>query len=209
MLGTNKLSASVGTAVSTWRYHNALKFSLKAFLPVIAASVIGSWLGARLALHLDPAYLRPMLLAALPVVAWLVWAHKDFGTHDHSHHLSAEQRTARGMAIALPVGAYDGFFGPGTGTFLAIAFSRWGRYDLLGATGRAKLLNLVSNTGALLTFIFAGRLDWRVGLPMMVAGTAGNWVGSHLGVKKGAAIIRPAVITVCAGLFAKILYDTL
>jgi len=207
VLGTNKLSSSVGTVVSTWRYHNALRFSIKDFLPVIAASMIGSWLGARLAILVDPSWIRPMLLAALPVVAWLVWSKKDFGSVDDSHQLSAAERRRRGVLVAAPIGAYDGFFGPGTGTFFAIAFARWGRHDLLGATARAKVLNLVSNLGALGAFIWAGRLDWKIGLSMSLLSVAGHWVGSHLGVKKGASVIRPVVALVCAGLFAKVLFD--
>lgn len=209
ILGTNKLVSCLGTVVSTARYHRALKFSIKDFLPVIAASMFGSWIGARLALLVDPSWIRPMLLAALPVVAWLVWSKKDFGAVDETHTLPKAERTRRGVLVALPIGAYDGFFGPGTGTFFAIAFARWGKHDLLGATARAKILNLVSNMGALAAFMWAGRLHWKVGLSMTMLSVAGNWVGAHLGVRRGAAIIRPVVVLVCAGLFAKVLFDAL
>ncbi|MBI5247257.1 MAG: TSUP family transporter [Elusimicrobia bacterium] len=208
-LGTNKLSSCVGTVVSTARYHRALKFSIKDFLPVIAASLLGSWLGARGALLVDPSWIRPMLLLALPIVSYLVWSKKDFGSSDESHRLSASERTRRGVLVTLPIGVYDGFFGPGTGTFFAIAFARWCRHDLLGATARAKILNLVSNVGALGAFIWAGRVSWKVGLSMSILSVLGHWVGSHLGVKRGAALIRPVVALVCAGLFVKILFDAL
>ncbi len=207
VLGTNKLASCLGTVVSTVSYHRALKFSIKDFLPVIAASTIGSWLGARGAILVDPSWIRPMLLAALPVVAWLVWSRKDFGSVDDSHRLSPAERTRRGVLVAAPIGAYDGFFGPGTGTFFAIAFARWGRHDLLGATARAKILNLVSNMSALAAFMWAGRLDWKIGLSMSVLSIAGHWIGSRLGVKRGAALIRPVVALVCGGLFAKVLFD--
>ena len=209
ILGTNKLASSLGTVVSTARYHRALKFPVRPFLPVIAASMAGSWLGARAALLAGPACLRPLLLAALPAVAWLVWSHKDFGAIDKSGSLSCAERTRRGVLAAVPIGAYDGFFGPGTGTFFALAFARWGKHDLLGATARAKILNLVSNLAALGTFLWAGRVDWRVGLSMSLLSIAGHWVGSHLGVRRGAHIIRPMVALVCAGLFIKILFDAL
>ena len=209
VLGTNKLASCLGTVVSTVRYHRALKFSIKDFLPVIAASMIGSWLGARAAILVDPSLIRPMLLAALPAVAWLVWSRKDFGAVDESGRLSAAERRRRGVIVAAPIGAYDGFFGPGTGTFFALAFARWGRHDLLGATARAKILNLVSNISALAAFLWAGRLDWKVGLSMSVLSIAGHWVGSHLGVRKGAAVIRPVVVFVCAGLFLKVLFDAM
>lgn len=209
VLGTNKLVSSIGTVASTARYHGALKFPLRPFLPVIAASLAGSWLGARLALALDPGWIRPLLLVALPAIAWLVWSHKDFGSRDESAGLSPRERARRGVLTALPIGAYDGFFGPGTGTFFALAFARWGRHDLLGATGRAKILNLVSNLAALGAFLLAGRVHWKLGLAMSALSIAGHWVGSHLGLRRGAAAIRPAVLLVCAGLFAKVLFDAL
>lgn len=207
ILGTNKLASSVGTAVSTARYHRALKLSLRPFLPVIAAALVGAWLGARLALQVDPSWIRPLLLTALPVVAWLTWSRKDFGSEDLSARLSAAERRRRGLLVAFPIGVYDGFFGPGTGTFFALALVRWGRHDLLGATARAKLLNLASNLAALAAFAWAGRLHWGVGLSMSALSVAGHWVGSHLGVRDGARVIRPVVALVCAGLFAKILFD--
>lgn len=208
VLGTNKLSSCLGTIVSTVRYHRALKFSIKDFLPVIAASMIGSWIGARVALLVDPSWLRPLLLAALPAVAWAVWSKKDFGSADESRLLGHREAIRRGVLVAAPIGAYDGFFGPGTGTFFAIAFARWGRHDLLGATARAKILNLVSNLGALGAFIWAGRLDWKLGLSMSLLSVGGHWVGSHLGVKRPASI-RPVVVLVCAMLFGKVLFDAL
>lgn len=209
VLGTNKLSSSLGTLVATIRYHRALKFSVKEFLPVLLAAGLAAWLGARAAVLVDPKWLRPLLLAVLPVVAWLVWSREDFGHRDENRRFAPAERLRRGILVAAPVGAYDGFFGPGAGTFYALGFVRVCGHDLLGATARAKALNLLSNAGALAAFVLARRVDWRVGLPMAALGVAGNWVGAHLGVRRGAAAIRPVVALVCAGLFAKILFDAL
>ncbi len=207
VLGTNKLASSLGTSVSALRYHRALKFSVKDFLPVLAAAVGASWLGARAAMLVDPKWLRPLLLAALPAVAWLVWSRKDFGRRDETHRLATAERRRRALLVAVPVGAYDGFFGPGAGAFYALGLVRVGGHDLLGATARAKALNLASNLAALTAFLLSRRVAWRVGLPMAALSVSGNWVGSHLGVRNGAAVIRPAIVLVCAGLFAKILFD--
>jgi len=209
LLGTNKLSSSIGTVVSALRYHRSQRLRLRPFLPVVAAALAGAWLGARLALLVDPAWIRPLLLAALPAVSYLVWSHEDFGHEDASAQLSSAESRRRSLMIAFPIGVYDGFFGPGTGTFFALAFVRWGRCDLLGATARAKTLNLASNLAALAAFAWAGRLHWELGLATSVLSLAGHWVGSHLGVKNGARIIRPVVLLVCAGLFVKILLDAL
>lgn len=209
VLGTNKLSACFGTVVSTVRYHRALRFPLREFLPSILASLAGSWLGARLALLVDPSWLRPLLLCALPVIAWLVWSRHDFGATDTTHRHTKAELARRGAAVTFPIGMYDGFFGPGTGTFFALGFTRWCGYDLLHATARAKILNLMSNVAALAAFAWAGRLSWRLGLGMALLSIAGNWVGSHLGVRRGAAAIRPVVALVCAALFVKLLVDSL
>jgi uncharacterized protein len=207
VLGTNKLSACFGTVVSTVRYQRALRFSVRDFFPSIAASLIGSWLGARLALLVDPYWLRPLLLGALPVIAALILTRRDFGAQDNSSRHSHAELAGRGAAVSFPIGAYDGFFGPGTGTFFALGFTRWCGYDLLGATARAKILNLVSNVAALAAFAWAGRLSWKLGLSMALLSVAGNWVGSHLGVKNGAKVIRPVVGLVCGALFLKLLAD--
>lgn len=209
VLGTNKLSACFGTVVSTLRYHRALRFPLREFAPSMLASLIGSWLGARLILLVDPSWLRPLLLAVLPVIAWLVWSRHDFGAADTTHRHTKAGLARRSAAVTFPVAVYDGFFGPGTGTFFALGFTRWCGYDLLHATARAKILNLLSNVAALAAFAWAGRLSWRLGLAMAVLSIAGNWVGSHLGVKRGAAAIRPVVALVCAALFVKLLVDAL
>jgi uncharacterized protein len=209
VLGTNKLVSSTGTVVSVVRYHRALRFPLAPFMPVVAAALAGSWLGARAALLVSPDWIRPLLLAALPVVAWLVLSRRDFGSVDESGRLAASERTRRGAAVAVPIGAYDGFFGPGTGTFFALAFARWLKHDLLAATARAKILNLASNLSALAAFVAAGRVHWGVGLWMTAASVAGHWVGAHLGVRRGPAVIRPVVAAVCGGLFLKVLHDAL
>jgi uncharacterized membrane protein YfcA len=209
VLGTNKLASSLGTVVATARYHRALKFSIKEFLPVLLATALAAWLGARLAALADPKWLRPLMLAALPLVSWLVWSRRDFGHEDVSHRLARAERRRREILVSAPIGAYDGFFGPGAGTFYALGLVRACGYDLLGATARAKALNLLSNLAALLAFVAARRVDWRVGLPMAGLSVAGNWVGAHLGVRDGAKVIRPVVVLVCAGLFAKLLFDSL
>ncbi|MDE2492017.1 MAG: TSUP family transporter [Elusimicrobia bacterium] len=209
VLGTNKLASSIGTSAATWRYHRSLKFPLKSFLPLLGAAAAASWLGARLATAVDPGYIRPLLLLALPVVSWLLWSRRDFGAADESRRMNSARRLRRGLLVAAPVGAYDGFFGPGAGTFYALGLARVAGLDLLGATGRAKALNLASNLAALAAFVAARRVDWAVGLPMAALSVAGNWTGARLGVRRGARIIRPAAALVCAALFGKLLLDIL
>ncbi|MBI4678541.1 MAG: TSUP family transporter [Elusimicrobia bacterium] len=207
VLGTNKLGSTIGTVASVARYSRSLKLAWEPFLPVVGAAVLGSYGGARLAVSLDPSYLRPLLLLALPAVAFAVFSDPGFGKADRSSRLSGRKLLVRSTGIAFVVGVYDGFFGPGTGTFFALGLTALCGYGLLEATTRAKILNLSTNVAALVAFLAAGRLDVRLGLAMGAASLAGHSVGAHLGVKKGAAVIRPVVLLVCAGLFVKLAFD--
>lgn len=207
LLGTNKLASSIGTVASAYRYWGQLRIPLAPFFPVILASWLGSLAGARLTLLMDPAWLRPMLLVALPLVGAALYGRRDWGQEDRTGRLPASELALRSVLVGVTIGAYDGFFGPGTGTFFALALARLCGYGLLGATARAKLLNLVSNVAALAAFLWAGKVHWPVGLSMGLVSILGHAVGAHLGIKKGAGAIRPAIMLVLAGLFAKLLYD--
>jgi len=207
LLGTNKVASSIGTVVSALKLGRGAGLKLGPLVPMLVASLIGSFLGARAALHLDPAWIRPLLLSVLPIVAWLVLTRRGFGEEDTSHRYPPGELTKRGVAVSLPIGAYDGFFGPGTGTFFALAFHRFCGYDLLGATARAKLLNLASNLAAAAAFLAAGQVELLVAVTMGAASIAGHWVGSHLALKRGARAIRPAMALACAALFLKLLLD--
>ena len=209
LLGTNKLSSSIGTSAAVARYWRELRLPLAPFAPVALAALAGSLAGALLALLLDPCWLRPLVLLALPVLAAASFIRPRWGEEDETAGLTKRQLTVRGSATGFGVGAYDGFFGPGAGTFYAIGLARLCGYGLLGATARAKLLNLASNVAALAAFLCMGRVDLRIGLLMGAANAAGNIAGSHLGLKRGAAGIRPALALVSAGLFAKIALDLL
>lgn len=207
VLGTNKLVSSIGTTAATINYFRTRKTAAAGLLWPIAAALVGGYLGARLALLLDAKWLRWMMLALIPTIAYAVHSHHDFGRADESHLLTSGEKAKREAALGVPLGVYDGFFGPGTGTFFALGFSRFCGYDLVNATARAKALNLATNVSALAGFLLAGRVHVKLGLAMALMSILGNYTGSHLGLKRGAGAIRPAVLLVCAGLFLKLLYD--
>ena len=207
VLGTNKCASSIGTVASVVRYFRTLSLDRGAVVPMVVAALVGSAAGSGLALLLDPKWIRPLMLCVLPFVAWSVLSKHHFGLEDRSGELPPASLRARTVGVAFPIGAYDGFFGPGTGTFLALGFARFCRYDLMHATGYAKAVNLASNVAALVSFLAAGRVHLALGVGMGVVSVAGHLVGSHLGLKRGAAAIRPAIALICAGLFLKIAFD--
>jgi uncharacterized membrane protein YfcA len=207
ILGTNKLSSAIGTIASARRYAKTLSLALAPLAPALGAALGGSFAGARLAMRLDGATLRPLMLVAIPVVGAALWSNPDFGREDASAVFSARQRAWRAAGLAFPIGCYDGFFGPGTGTFLALGLAAVCRYGLLEATARAKLLNLATNAAALAAFLAGGRVHLKLGLAMGLVSVAGHSVGSRWGVRRGAGVIRPMVLAVCAGLFMKLAAD--
>lgn len=207
LLGTNKLSSSIGTSVAAFKFLAELKFG-KAFLFTLAVfAALGAFLGARFISMLPPQFIRYLLIIGLPPVAFFVIARHRFGLSDRSAQLPENTLLIRASAIAFCISFYDGLLGPGTGTFLAVAFARFCGYDLLKATALSKLMNLTSNIAALLAFLMLEAVDLRLGLAMGLVGMAGNWLGSHLALKKGVWLIKPMLFIVANMLLAKIIWD--
>ncbi|MFA6435232.1 MAG: TSUP family transporter [Elusimicrobiales bacterium] len=207
LLGTNKLSSCLGSSVAAFKFLKELEFG-RAFLAVLvffAAS--GAFLGAKAISLVPPEMIRYLLIITLPPVTFFILSRHRFGLSDHSGAFSGASLTKRGAAIAFLISVYDGMLGPGTGTFLAVALTRFCGYDLLKATALSKLLNLTSNLSALLTFLVLGMADLRLGLVMGAVGMGGNYLGSHMALKKGAGIIRPMLLVVSVSLLIKIIWD--
>ncbi len=209
LLGTNKLSSAMGTAVAAAKLLKEARFGLDFLFILVVLAAGGSFLGARLISLVPPEAIRYLLIILLPPVALFLGARKKFGLADTSrvHSEAALLRRAGGLSVS--VSFYDGLLGPGTGTFLAVGFAKLCGYDLLRATALAKLLNLVSNLAALATFLYLGAVDIKLGLAMGLAGMAGNYAGSHMALRKGAWIIRPMLFSVSAALLLKIAWDML
>ena len=209
LLGTNKLSSSLGTTVAAFKFIRETRFKADFLFLVIFLAAAGALLGARIITLVPPDMIRYLLIVTLPPVAIFLVSQRAFGLVDTSAAFSANTLLLRAGLIALVIGFYDGLLGPGTGTFLALGFARLCRFDLLRSTALAKLLNLTSNLASLAAFLYFGRVNVPLGLAMGVAGMAGNYAGSHLALKKGAWVIRPMLLLICAALLAKIVWDML
>lgn len=209
VLGTNKFSSSCGTSFATFRYfrHGSIEPRVAVFS--VLGALIGSPVGAKLALLLDERYLKILLIALLPAIAVFMLLRKNFGHSDTSGRWSAVQISLLSGAIGLAIGTYDGFFGPGTGTFLLLAFTGIVGLPLIKASGNAKIVNLSSNIGALVAFLLSGKVIIALGAVAAVFNIAGNWIGSGLAIKRGAKVIKPVFIVSIALLLGKIVFDTL
>lgn len=224
--GSNKFSMMLGTATSVVRFGATGNIKLKSSLAAAAAAVPGAWIGTKIALLLDPAVFRTVLVAVIPAVAvFIVFRGKKAfgpsasgeapsgadapiaaGTHP-APELSLGAKLAVSLAIGLAVGCYDGLVGPGTGTFLIIGFSLLLRYSLTVSSGSAKVVNLASNAVSAFLFIASGNVWYQAAIPAALCTIAGNQLGSHLAVKNGSRVIRPVLVAVLVLLFVKILRD--
>ena len=207
-LATNKLSSSLGTIVSVSRFANSKAIIFEIGIFSVIFSFLGSFLGAKLAMYIPEYILKIILSILIPIAALLIlFRHNNNQNVEKETNYKKLKMIILSSLIGFSIGMYDGFFGPGTGTFLIIAYVSFMSLDHVKASGTAKIVNLASNISALLTFIIGGKVIFSIGLPAALFGIAGNWVGSGLALKNGSKIIKPIMIIVLALLFLKILSD--
>lgn len=207
-LATNKLSSSVGTTFATLRYAKDGYIKKDLALICVPAALFGSWCGAKLALLVPDNTFRLLLVLILPVVAWTVLRKKNtMESGLPPEELPRGKTLLLCVLISLGLGAYDGFYGPGTGTFLMLLLSGLARLDLKTCAGTTKIINLSSNLCALFTFIAGGQVIFALGLAGAVSGALGNWLGAVSFEKKGAKLLQPLIIVVLALLFIKTLWE--
>ena len=204
-IATNKLSSACGTSLSTVRYIRKGLVNLTLAVPSVAAAVLGSSLGAKWSLSVSEEVMKYVLAGVLPLAAFFVLNRRLF-RDDGRHAAAADRRTlAVCVAAAFVIGMYDGFYGPGTGTFLIIAFTVFARMTVGSANAQAKVINLTSNLTSLTVFLLGGQVLLPLGLAAAVCNMAGNWVGSSLALSRGVKIVRPVILLVLLLLLAKIL----
>jgi len=206
-LGTNKFQSCLGTSFSATRYLRGGHLDPPTGFAAAAGALIGAFLGARAALALPGQFLMRLMPFLVVAVGAFTFLRPQFGMVD-----SYRGRTGTGLAAAavlgLCLGTYDGFFGPGTGTFLAFFFVILFRFGFLRATAHAKLANLASNIGALATFALYHQVMWPLAIPMALANIIGSWLGAGLAIRRGAALIKPLFGLVLVGLLIRLIFFT-
>ena len=203
---TNKCGSTFGTVFAALRFMRGGKIQWKSALCAAAAALVGSPFGAKLNLIVSDRSLSYILLIVVPAMAVFLFLKREFGTVDRSSELRPGVLLGASAGIGLVIGAYDGFFGPGAGTFLTLAFCRICRFDLLTSSGNTKVVNAASNAAALVTFALSGQVLWAIGIPAALCSIAGNGVGASLALKKSARIIRPMLFAVMGLLMIRLAY---
>lgn len=205
-LGTNKLSSSIGTVVATIRMAKGGFVNWKLAIPAALGALAGSAIGARLALLTPDGIFQILMVIALPIVAFAIMRKRTLDAPT-DREISARRQLAIVVAASMLIGGYDGFYGPGTGTFMLLAFTSFAGLSTKEASGEVRVANLASNVAALVTFLTHGAVWIQLGLIAAVFSIAGNYIGSGLVMKDGSKIVRPIVIVVLGLLFVKVIFD--
>jgi uncharacterized membrane protein YfcA len=206
LFGTNKGASVWGTAIATVQYSRRVQMRWAALAPAAVVCFAASLGGAWLVTVVSPEFLRKLLpLVLLLVLAYTV-AKKELGRH-HTPRFAGTREAVLASGIGAVIGFYDGFFGPGTGSFFVFLFVRMLGYDFLNASAGAKLLNTASNLAAIALFAIKGHIWWHFVLFMAIANVLGSVAGTHLALKHGTGFVRGVFIAVVSALIVKTGYD--
>lgn len=208
LLGTNKGASVWGTSIAAWRFARTVQLHAGVLVPAAAISFGMAFVGSWLVTQINPSHMRqalPLVLLGLLVYTVLK---KDLGT-SHAPRHSQQRETVLACVIGGCIGFYDGFFGPGTGSFLVFLLVRVLGYDFVHASANAKFINMASNLASILLFASTGHIWWHLVLVMAVANVIGSAVGSHLTLKHGAGFVRKMFLLVVSALILRTSWDAL
>lgn len=208
LLGTDKLSSVFGHVSAMRQYAARIALPWRLVLPAALAAFAGAYLGARAIHAFDPRMMRPVIVGLLVVMLAYTWFKPGFGSRDDERPLTRLDLIV-GVAMGFVIGFYDGFFGPGTGSFLVFLFVKIYRFDFLRATACAKVVNLAGDSAALVFLLPAGAVMWSLAVPMGVTAWIGGVVGARLVVRGGNLWIRRVFLAIASILLLKLLWETL
>lgn len=206
-IGTNKISSAMGTTLTTIRYTKSGFIPWKQAIFCVLFAFAGSACGANLALLINDGVFKIIMLVILPLTALYVMRGKALSGDKEPY--SAVKTTVLACAVAFFIGAYDGFYGPGTGTFLILLLTAVAHMPVTEANGVSKAINLATNLSALVVFLINGKVVFAIGLVAGLFSIAGNWLGSSLFKKGGSKAVKPIMITVLVIFFVKVLYEVI
>jgi uncharacterized membrane protein YfcA len=207
ILGTNKVPSIFGTAAAARNYFKNIKPDIPLTLSMMGPAFIGSMGGASLAAAVPKDFFKPFIVFLLVAVAIYTWIKPELGMNENLKY-THKKRLAIVALIGLLIGFYDGIFGPGTGTFLVFFLVSGIGYAFLKASGTAKLVNISTNAGAILSFQLTGHIWWQLGLLLAFANVTGAIIGSRLAIKGGSPLVRKVFLAVTFLLIARVAWDT-
>ena len=204
-IATNKLSSTCGTTLATYRFIKNGLVNVKLAIPAVIAAILGSSIGANLNLLVDDKIMLYVMVAILPICACLVLNKKLFHDGGSDEIVLNKKLYFIATLSAFIIGMYDGFYGPGTGTFLIIAFTVFAKLSIKTSNAQAKIINLTSNVTSLIIFLINGEVLLSVGLVAAACNMVGGYIGAGLVMKNGSKIVKPSIIFVLILLALKVL----
>ncbi|HBF7897808.1 TSUP family transporter [Clostridioides difficile] len=207
-IGTNKFAASAGCISSAYRYAKSGKINNNLLKKLVPFTIAGSILGVRCVLSISEDILNVLVVVMILIVAIYTFVSKSLGQEDNFESIN-KKNLRLGMLMALIMGFYDGFFGPGTGTFLTFGFIKIYGYDFLHASANTKILNLTSNITSLLLFMINGQVDYKIAIVFALVMIMGAYVGAKVAIKKGSKMIKPIFLVMALFMVVKLVYQTL
>ena len=208
LFGTNKIAALAGTSIAAFKYAKKITFNYKILFVIALSCFISSFLGAKIVSHIDSNILKPVILVILIAIAIYTFFKKNLGAHQ-TKELSLNKQMLYGSAIGLIVGFYDGFFGPGTGSFFVLGFVIILGFEFVKASAYAKIVNCITNISALNVFIKQGHYILQLAILLAVFNIIGSFIGSHIALKKGNGFVRIIFLVIVSVMILKYGYDVL
>ncbi len=205
--GTNQFSAWLGTGVAAYKYVKSGNIHFRSALITIPFAVLCSYIGAKMNLMIPDRYLKIFMLVTVPIIAVFLFTNKKLGSDDR-----ADEQTPRSVAvwsavIGIVLGWYQGFYGPGAGTFFMLAYAALLKLSLVRATGNTRFVVAIASVTSVITYAASGAVIWKLAIAATVFNIAGSYLGASLAIRNGAKIIRPIMFCMVALLMVKLIFD--
>ena len=206
IIGSLKIPAFSGTSFAARQYLKKVDMNWKLLFIMALVAFCFAFLGSNLLTLVSNNFMKPMLLVVLSLIAIYTFTKKNFGIHQEKN-LSPKRQLVLAVVMSSCIGFYDGFIGPGTGSFLVLGFVAILGFDFLHASANAKMVNLATNFGSICLFVLKGKIIWAIAIPMAICNAIGGWIGAKLAIKKGNGFIRIFFLLVVIGTLIRFGYD--
>lgn len=207
VIGSLKIPAFSGTAIAAWQYIKKVTINWWLLGVVCTLAFFASYGGSLLLTHVSNRFMKPVLVVVLTAVAIYTFLKKDFGQRDEEKSLPFGKQLKIAIVFSLLIGVYDGFIGPGAGSFFMLAFIALLHFDFLHASAHAKMVNLATNLGSVTLFLLKGKIIWAIALPMAGANALGGFIGAKLAIAKGNRFIRVFFLIIIVGILLRFCWD--
>jgi uncharacterized membrane protein YfcA len=206
IIGSLKIPAFSGTSFAANQYLKKVDMNWKLLSIMAIVAFASAFLGSNLLTKVHNDFMKPLLLVMLILIAIYTFIKKDFGIHQEKEH-TVKRQILLAVSMSICIGFYDGFIGPGTGSFLVLGFVSVLGFDFLHASANAKMVNLATNFGSICLFVLKGKIIWAIAFPMAVCNAFGGWIGAKLAIKKGNGFIRIFFLIVVIGTLLRFGFD--